>query len=282
MKRILVIFALFASACAKTPSQADTTINNIEHLRTIAPVCTHNGIEFVCKSDAGGDGDSALWGGLLCLSGETIGCNTVKHSQAADGRVFRSPSRIYTDGNPTFSRDMFLGFLGYIHKTQDMDSLTRFKNWLPTNNGKLCLDPCELTVTTTTLMDLISGGSASTFKNRSAELGLLASSYTNKGYEAHLVGVQVFIRQQIQNSAILKQTAAVLAKRYPENPFFAYIHKDNVKAAALFKQYLPDPSIIVSRTQWTFERDEFTTIQQNSMIWEWIFLYNLLSKTGAL
>src|SRR5690348_11546418 len=63
--------------------------------------------EFPSK-EACEDGDTTLFNGLLCASGEPLGCRAVQRAQGADGRFWRSPRRV--DGNlgqpKSFSRDM--------------------------------------------------------------------------------------------------------------------------------------------------------------------------------
>src|SRR5262245_37216612 len=61
------------------------------------------------------DGDMTLFNGLLCLSGEQIGCDAVQKSQGGDGRWWRSPRRVGWElgYDVSFSPDQALGVLGY-------------------------------------------------------------------------------------------------------------------------------------------------------------------------
>src|SRR6478736_9863176 len=89
---------------------------------------------FPSKDDCD-DGDSIIFNGLLCMVGEEQGCDTVRQSQDADGRFWRSPRR--TPGNlgqgKSFSRDQTLGALLYIAKTQDRDAALRWLRWIEDN-----------------------------------------------------------------------------------------------------------------------------------------------------
>jgi hypothetical protein len=61
-------------------------------IRTWAPTC-QGGI--ACLD--GDDGDSMLWAGLLCSTGERAQCDAVQASQTADGRLWRAPSHVNVD-----------------------------------------------------------------------------------------------------------------------------------------------------------------------------------------
>ena len=97
---------------------------------------------FVCKSTAGDfpskegtnrdpcdDGDMTLFNGLLCLAGESAGCDAVRNSQGADGRWWRSPRRINWEApiyDVSFSPDQALGVFGYIIGTRDAAAFERW------------------------------------------------------------------------------------------------------------------------------------------------------------
>jgi hypothetical protein len=54
-------------------------------------------------------GDATIFNGILCFSGEELGCTAVKKAMDSDGRVWRSPWFIGKDKFDSFSRDQFLG-----------------------------------------------------------------------------------------------------------------------------------------------------------------------------
>lgn len=108
-----------------------------------------NGIQFPAKSDNGqcADGDSTLFNGLLCASGDQRGCDAVKNSQTADGEFWRSPRRAQTNnlgkgnsdsGDLPFSDDQNLGVLLYVITTDDTVAFQKWLDWLEENR------PCAI------------------------------------------------------------------------------------------------------------------------------------------
>jgi hypothetical protein len=98
------------------------------------------------------DGDMTLFNGLLCLSGEQIGCDAVEHS-FVDGRWWRSPRRVgweYPNCGPSappnlkcdvsFSPDQALGALSYIVATRNSWAFEIWVNWIKNHPGKLTVD----------------------------------------------------------------------------------------------------------------------------------------------
>lgn len=77
------------------------------------------------------DGDMTLFNGLLCASGEELGCSGVKFAQDSDtGRWWRSPRRIgfeWPKNDVSFSPDQALGVLHYAVHEKDT---SRFKAWV--------------------------------------------------------------------------------------------------------------------------------------------------------
>jgi len=105
------------------------------------------GNPFPAKMEAGNcsDADSVLFNGIFCASGDQRGCDTVKRSQTADGRFWRSPRRAQTnnlgqgDSNNddlSFSDDQNLGVLLYVLSTDDTEALKRWIKWLDDNRPK--------------------------------------------------------------------------------------------------------------------------------------------------
>ncbi len=76
------------------------------------------------------DGDSIIFNGLLCMSGEEAACSAVQASQDENGQFWRSPRR--NPGNlgqdNSFSRDQTLGALLYIVKKRDVDAAQSAKD----------------------------------------------------------------------------------------------------------------------------------------------------------
>ncbi len=105
------------------------------------------GNPFPAKMDSGNcsDGDSVLFNGILCASGDQRGCDTVKRSQTADGRFWRSPRRAQTNNlgqgdsnidDLSFSDDQNLGVLLYVVTKNDTDALNSWMKWLDDNRPK--------------------------------------------------------------------------------------------------------------------------------------------------
>lgn len=96
------------------------------------------------SSDHCQDGDMTLFSGLLCHSGDPLGCDAVKNAQDATGRWHRSPRLA---ANPTlkpdnsFSWDMALGVQLYVVKTGDNSSLQRWIQWVEANRPCLVQSP---------------------------------------------------------------------------------------------------------------------------------------------
>ena len=87
-----------------------------------------------------GDGDMTLFNGLLCLSGEQIGCDAVMKSQGGDGRWWRSPRRVgweYPKYDVSFSPDQALGVLSYVLSSGNGAAFDNWLNWITAHRGKL-------------------------------------------------------------------------------------------------------------------------------------------------
>jgi hypothetical protein len=110
------------------------------------------------------DGDMTLFNGLLCASGEEIGCRAVAASQADSGRWYRSPHRLWEwsarcpvfkadskdslqaqkfddDCSGSFSHDMAMGVMLFVlHERQNIPRYRKWLGWLAQNadTSKLC------------------------------------------------------------------------------------------------------------------------------------------------
>lgn len=107
--------------------------------RANAPLCGNFPSSTNCE-----DGDMTLFNGLLCASGEQLGCEAVKSAQDPTGRWHRSP-RFAADPSlrPTnsFSWDMALGVQLYAVTTRDVASLNRWLAWVERNRPCLTQSP---------------------------------------------------------------------------------------------------------------------------------------------
>ncbi len=81
------------------------------------------------------DGDSVLFNGILCLSGEELGCQGVRSALDDQGQWWRSPRRVggSLESENSFSRDMAAGVLAYLLGTGDQGRAELWMNWLETH-----------------------------------------------------------------------------------------------------------------------------------------------------
>lgn len=110
------------------PTAREQVVALIPLWRSNAPLCAG-----APSSDKCEDGDMTLFSGLLCASGEAIGCASVKAAQGADGRWHRSPRLKQNPAlRPTnsFSWDMALGVQLYAATTSDKVALEHWLQWV--------------------------------------------------------------------------------------------------------------------------------------------------------
>lgn len=95
------------------------------------------------------DGDSVIFNGLLCFSGDARACQAVGDSQDADGRWWRSPRRAAGEGRvakTSFSRDQLLGVVFYLialNKTdpeQAKERALKWHTWIKANGDAVCTE----------------------------------------------------------------------------------------------------------------------------------------------
>ncbi|MFT3811875.1 MAG: hypothetical protein QM740_00715 [Acidovorax sp.] len=133
---------LLIGFCVLTTVSADELESRYEHLwRPTAFLCEawKDGVKFPSRPTGEAkqpcdDGDMTLFNGLLCASGEALGCLGVKEALDRDsGQWHRSP-RIRVNGNDrggaSFSPDMALGVQLYLVTTKDVDSGWKWLMWL--------------------------------------------------------------------------------------------------------------------------------------------------------
>jgi hypothetical protein len=294
-----IIIAILLTACGtdivKPPTPTPTAelqavlANNIVATRQYAPTCQYTpdfkGIsKDTCRAEGTGegDGDTMLWAGLLCLSGEALGCATAKASVSALGQPYRSPGRVDKETSNTFSRDMFLGLMAYLLATGDTEIAKRFQSWLYSNNNNLCLDSCDMRSTTWGLMGEVwlKIGLPLTREMQLGKIGddtsqYAAVNYANPGYQQHLIAVTVWLRQNIgTQTIILNEALRSLANKNPSNPFFAYLGEgksDKVLQLAIDACPATEPD---SKSEWQWERTE--DYKNKRIIWDCVMLGNLL------
>ena len=175
------------------------------------------------------DGDSTLFNGLLCASGEMLACKAVKDSQDSDGRWWRSPRyarREASYAKNSFSRDMSMGVLLYLVTTRDKEAAKKWIRWIENERPcvieqnfdsnctikgleRFCRDEvnqvCTLTPGSWAIMKEVwqylgidlhpkMKGILSDWADK-----LLATEVklTDPGYELHLKGVTVFLKEKM-------------------------------------------------------------------------------------
>src|SRR5829696_5046743 len=81
------------------------------------------------------DGDMLLFNGLLCASGEDVGCEAVKNSfDAKSGQWWRSPAKLKTGidnpEEPNLNSDQVMGLLLYVAEKHDGERLRKWIEWI--------------------------------------------------------------------------------------------------------------------------------------------------------
>ena len=298
MKLIALASTLFFAACGNSPrdnpepvvdlSIKPETAVKLHELRNSTYSWSKTCKGIACKEGPTGDGDSLLWAGLLCLSGEQSQCNAASRSQDSDGRLWRSPDRVGVEDVNTSSRDMLSGFLAYLAKTKDTASASALLIYIQNNDQLLCPDStdtrCLMLPASYGLMSEIwkSLGLEPSPNMKIAESGAESLLVANakeapSGYQMHLQGVNVFIRQYLgKNSNKTLEAAKALSSREPTNPFFLYLvqgRSEAVAAQVLNKCPMSTPGFL---NQWSWERSMEQKPWVDSMGWECIFMVNLL------
>lgn len=256
------------------------------------------------------DGDMTLFNGLLCASGDGRGCKAVADAQDDEGRWWRSPRRrngIGRRSHNSFSRDMAMGVLLYLIKTGDRVRGAKWLNWMNRNRpcllrkpggGCLVRGPHRLcrneikqacTVTPTLWLNIAlvwQNLGLSLNKHMQSSLTDLArhtlireARSTSPGYALHLKGVMSFMLGLIGREKNLSDDLnEVLYNKQPNNLFFRYLK--NGSDQQLHKDLLslcPDQNRFGGRLhQWSWERDTEEQAWLSSMLWDCIFLENIL------
>ena len=120
--------------------------SNLSDVQTLVPLWLANApkCQGFPSSDSCHDGDMTLFNGLLCASGDQLGCQGVKAAQDDSGRWHRSP-RLAADpsSKPTnsFSWDMALGVQLYAVTTGDTAALGRWLSWVEVNRPCIVESP---------------------------------------------------------------------------------------------------------------------------------------------
>lgn len=254
------------------------------------------------------DGDATLFNGLLCASGEQVGCDAVAAAQGSDGRWWRSPRRVGDNAGQSnsFSRDMSLGVLLYLQTTGDEARARSWLKWIddnrpcsiknPVTGGcsvwglhRVCRDDdgnrCSLTPTMWAMFATVWGKMGWSKHN---EMKVHSGAYdsfaaqeveqTDLGYALHLKSVQAFITLKADpQHGVARQVVATLMRRQSQNPFFQWLDKG---AHSDWESHLLNLCPSAERPsrrfhQWSWERDTAERAWEESMVWDCLFLGNL-------
>lgn len=277
---------------------------------------TAGGIEFPSGRRPDGDiedGDMSIFGGLLCASGESLGCGLVRNSNSDDGRFWRSPRRVGeadTNDHASFSGDQMKGVIAFLVHTSEFQRLDGLLRYLRGNPTKVPTNAHVLETGYSSCpnygpnftcfvggFDWFALGALAKKAKLEASLpadyeammkrygftydGLVWESLiTNNGYRLHLIAVQVHLLRILgETDPRLALVARILAGREPNNAFMVYLHlgaDERVRQIADGKCLAPENR--TDFTDWQWQRAEADHAWSRSMVWDCVFLYGLLAK----
>lgn len=295
---LLILIMLLACGHINPPKRTVNTKKLAEFARLVnnvkmfAPTCQYpNGFvgpsKDTCISEGTGtgDGDMMKFGGLLCLARVESACELVRRSCDHNGKCWRSPARVNNDTEPTFSRDQWLGLLAYFIATKDIDLWNKVMAYHQSIGWKVCDEnnfACDARVTHLSLTGRVSeylglGNPWKQFVTLDDLTMYLSARLAPNGYELELIVTKIFLRQVLDQYTPLLQSAAHTAMvRQPQNPWFAYVYEGiSDKVLDLAISQIPRHNIPV-KDQWSFEVANEEAPWNRTMIWEWIFLKNLM------
>ncbi|MGO4741736.1 hypothetical protein AB4099_34920 [Bosea sp. 2KB_26] len=257
-----------------------------------------------------------LFNGLLCLSGEQVGCDAVKQSQGPDGRWWRSPRRIgweAPDHDVSFSADQALGVFAYLIRTKDAQAFNRWIEWI--NEKRPCLitistcivkgwpryctddqadKRCTLRPVDCAWIEAIAGytdGKRGLCEEITSSLKLpqvpaidifvAGSAAVNKvGFPLHLAAVQILMLKALEREGDGAKIAlqAFKLRGEPQNAFFSYVREDPmaVTSSALLSICPTKEKPSERRFQWAWERTDSEQAWKQSMYWDCVFVANLI------
>lgn len=219
-------------------------------IRTWAPLCADGVMTNDGRLNPDGTkkncpmGDTTIFAGLLCLSGEKDRCEDVRKAQDASGRWWRAPGLVGIEtGGPSFSRDQSKGAIAYLLATHDVDAAGRWSQFISANGNRFCpkgtnddgpCDPREafwiesqgvyqyLGLPPIKKVGRLNRWFISVYNPFEA-------SMQPHDYPMHLTAASLYIGQELEKRGgdIDHQgntkNAHIIANREPHNPFFHYL-----------------------------------------------------------
>lgn len=287
IKLILMILTIQFISCAAMPAKIPPTIKiesgglreQIDRIEKDAAYCdgmpVQTGENSVthranCNSD-----DSMLWSGLLYnIRPSDALAAAIRDSISPEGRPYRSPeNRRGVDVFNSFSRDMWLGFIAYCHRSKDFGTCDAVWHYVADHEHRTCPsdadEKCMLrpsTLYTTGHVWQSNGWHVpSDMKPSGAERALdekftiSAANNNDVGYELHLISVRMYLYMETGSlTESYKSVLKILASRVPENLWYRYLE---ARAYGLPRE--PIEADLISRmSQWQKPGD-------NASNWEW-------------
>ena len=294
----------------------DELLRIAKEMEAVAPFKT-TPIPYPAKFDGTNfdDDDTTIFSGLMCSSGITIGCDSVRNAQSTDGAFWRSPAQVNVGTNP-MTGDQLTGVLNYFAAWGKVDpvavkeSLERYLKFVAAHRSplpssaqvpldysyKACgiPDPNDnCTVGAAAWMILNELANAYGLENLIpadvrdvyARFGYgphvlpWEAMISQPGYRIHLIGVYIHIARSLGLSFPEFDTAAkLLASRQPDNPFFLYLSlgRDISVLTVLEKKCNVDPNQ-VAKQEWSWESADVLNTWKLKMYWDCAFMYRLLA-----
>jgi hypothetical protein len=236
--------------------------------------------------EAGSDGDSMLWAGLMQAVGDRSSTPGIKLCQTEDGRLWRAPSRVNNQPINSFSRDMALGFILYVQATRDFAMADRWVAYIKATGGLFPASESSDTrhIVTPAIWWLMSyAGIRVPLKYLFTRWllkyqNLLEIPFTPKGYALHLKAVQTLVLA-IHNKKLDKKIGRKLNRLEPQNPFFMWLAGKTTGAIAqnalLETYHTQAPG---KGTQWAWQRTDYEAAWCDSMGWDFLFIKLLCRK----
>lgn len=280
---------------------------------------TKTGVRYPAGNFANGaleDGDMALFGGLLCKSGEEEGCKLLRNA-STEGRFWRSPGRVgeaESASHATFSGDQMKGVLHFLIATGDKARLAALLDYLRSMPANVPSDAQPLETGYSSCPNfapnftcLIGGADWHVLRLLAVKHGLsdrlpkdlaaLESRYgfnydtlvwegllTNSGYRLHLVANTAWLLRSLGvNDVRIDKAITLLAARQPNNPFFRYLKLGSDKKG----QELTDAQCLAPEgrkdsSDWAWQRADRDEAWRRSMVWDCVFMYGLMTNPSRL